>query len=429
MIYSRLLFLYTMLLSAMMAIALTKFFSLRAKFASVLVILVLMAVLGLPVGATWTGPTATRLRTESDVIAKIESLENLTTIVSLQSRSMDAMYGLVSPAPVDVMATENKGPSPDTEKAVPDRVKSDVEPAPAATPAPAAASAFMQGDRPLWPQLFDGVQKTDKRVAVMCLSRRSAFSLRQAIRETWAKEQTNVYFVVGAGCPIPNGHRKKKPFGACQREHPSDDAQQAAWDAEVKNEDEQLDREAASHGDIARMPGIDSYATLPQKIKFMYEWGVAHTEAEWFVKADDDTVVRVDLLISWINQQTTNGELNAAVPTVIGSIASGWGIHRSGKWAEHNYKQKKYPTFPLGSVGHIVSRPVAKYFSENAASLFDYQGEDVSVGIWLDESPLKDSVKFVDGTSVMTNDGNCKNKNNYVIGHDIGELKMRRCFK
>eukprot|EP01048_Picozoa_sp_COSAG05_P028709 COSAG05_NODE_9061_length_650_cov_0.735027_1_plen_89_part_01 len=71
------------------------------------------------------GPTATRLRTESDVIAKIESLENLTTIASLQSRPMDAMYGPVSPAPVDVMATENKGPSPDTEKAVPDRVKWD----------------------------------------------------------------------------------------------------------------------------------------------------------------------------------------------------------------------------------------------------------------------------------------------------------------
>ena len=33
------------------------------------------------------------------------------------------------------------------------------------------------------------------------------------------------------------------------------------------------------------------------------------------------------------------------------------------------------------------------------------------------------------GGIVMTNDGNCKNKNNYVIGHDIGESNMRQCFK
>lgn len=39
------------------------------------------------------------------------------------------------------------------------------------------------------------------------------------------------------------------------------------------------------------------------------------------------------------------------------------------------------PAFPMGSAGHVVSRPIAEYVSMYQDLLFDYQGEDVSLGM------------------------------------------------
>eukprot|EP01048_Picozoa_sp_COSAG05_P020530 COSAG05_NODE_3509_length_2019_cov_1.798437_1_plen_136_part_10 len=136
----------------------------------------------------------------------------------------------------------------------------------------------------------------------------------------------------------------------------------------MKQEDERLDAEQAAHGDLARMPGIDAYSTLPEKVKFMYEFGVAHTEGKWFVKADDDSAVRVDSISKWLKEQVSSGKLDPNQPTVIGGITSN-GVHRSGKWAELNYKPSKYPKFPIGSVGHILSRSAAKWITDNAGTL------------------------------------------------------------
>ena len=126
-------------------------------------------------------------------------------------------------------------------------------------------------------------------------------------------------------------------------------------------------------------------------------------------------------------QGTSFGKLDPNQPTVIGGITSN-GVHRSGKWAELNYKPSKYPKFPIGSVGHILSRSAAKWITDNAGTLFNYQGEDVSIGIWFDESPLKGTVNFVDGRQVMTNSGNCNDASKYIIGHDLTEHRIRACW-
>ena len=309
---------------------------------------------------------------------------------------------------------------------LPDPCPAEVRQKETKTTADSDTAGFKQGDRPLWPELFAGVHMvpTEKRVIVMCLSRRSAFSVRSAVRETWAKGQDSVFFAVGAVCPVPPKDRPKKPFGACIREFKTTPERQEAWDNEMAVEERKLVQEQHDHGDLARMPGIDSYAGLPQKLKFSYEWALQHCpECQWFVKADDDTIARVPQLESHLSK------FDASVPTVIGGIVAGGGVHRTGKWAENNYKPKHYPKFPIGSHGHIVSRPVAQYIADRAKDLFDYQGEDVSVGIWLDESPHKGRVKWVAPPESKTaNSGNCADTSKFLIGHDISESKMRRCF-
>jgi len=254
-------------------------------------------------------------------------------------------------------------------------------------------------------------------VAVFVLSRRSAFETRQVIRQTWASGHNNVFFAVGKCCSIPPDDRKKY---TCARSKSSSASSQTSWDAQCAAQDKKLTNEQQSYSDIITMPDVDVYRHLPQKVKYCYKWGLKNTKAKWFVKTDDDSVVRIGTLGSYL-EKTYNSNNHM----VIGRIAKGWSVPRSGKWAEKDYKPSKYPNFPLGSVGHVVSKSVALYIADNSDKLFNYQGEDVSLGIWLNESPLK--VKWVTSKR-MTNHGNCKDTGMWVIGHNIKPAKMKACF-
>lgn len=254
-------------------------------------------------------------------------------------------------------------------------------------------------------------------VAVFVLSRRSAFETREVIRQTWAFGHKNVFFAVGKCCSVPPDDRKKY---TCVRSKSSSASSQTSWNAQCAAEDEKLANEQQHYSDMITMPEVDVYRHLPHKVKYCYKWGLKHTEAKWFVKTDDDSVVRIGTLGAYLEKtyDSTN-------PMVIGRISKGWGVPRSGKWAETDYKPSKYPNFPLGSVGHVVSKSVATYIADNSEKLFNYQGEDVSIGIWLNESPLK--VKWVTSKR-MTNHGNCKDTGMWVIGHNIKPAKMKACF-
>ena len=265
----------------------------------------------------------------------------------------------------------------------------------------------------------DTSTKRDMQVMVSVLSRRTAFETRQVIRETWASGHNNVFFAVGVCCPIPPNDRKK---WACKRAKSTSVEEQSKWDMECTKQDLKIAEEEVKYKDIIRMPDIDVYRHLPQKVKFSYKWGLEHTTAKWFVKTDDDSVVRIDTLGSYLKKT-----YNSDGYVVVGRVADGWGVPRSGKWAENNYRPSKYPKFPLGSVGHVVSKGVATYIVDNSDKLFNYQGEDVSIGIWLDESPLKSKVKWVTSKH-MTNHGNCKDNSMWVMGHNIKPATMKACF-
>ena len=98
---------------------------------------------------------------------------------------------------------------------------------------------------------------------------------------------------------------------------------------------------------------------------------------------------------------------------------------RSGKWAEHKYKKKSYPPFPRGGA-HAVTRKVAQYVIDNDHSLVEYQGEDTSLGIWMDEAPFK--VKLTTTDRWISHSGQCENQRALVIGHDIDVARMHSCF-
>ncbi|KAK7487019.1 hypothetical protein BaRGS_00021689 [Batillaria attramentaria] len=60
-------------------------------------------------------------------------------------------------------------------------------------------------------------------------------------------------------------------------------------------------------------------------------------------------------------------------------------VERAGKWREPDYSPSVYPPFACGS-GYVVPRALHLWLASNSHLLHPFQGEDVSMGIWL--SPL-----------------------------------------
>lgn len=255
-------------------------------------------------------------------------------------------------------------------------------------------------------------------VFVMCMSRRGDFERRFAIRQSWKRDVENAAFFVGeTACEIPSQVRTT-PWSCTPKREPNHKEMQQ-YQKELHEEQLRLERERDSHQDMILLAMKDFYRALPKKLKLAYEWSVKNTQAQWFLKIDDDAVVRIGALESFL------GNMDARKMYVIGSIRRQAAVPKSGKWAEPDYTAKTYPPFANGAEGHVVSRKVAERI--HAHDGFEYQGEDVSLGIWISEMKLP--VIWKDVTGKFVNNGNCHNENYIVIGHDISPAKMQSCFQ
>lgn len=266
------------------------------------------------------------------------------------------------------------------------------------------------------------LEATKSQMTICVLSRRGAFDVRETIRETWANGLDNVYFVVGTPCLVPLRHQKKTDGRAegrlCRVEDdkplPRDYPLHVRnWTKGTDEEDRRLVEEQARNKDILFTNPVDFYDTLPLKLKGCYELVSKFLpETKWVVKVDDDFFVDVNML------HTKLATYDHKVPTLVGNIVSG-SPARGGKWKElPQYPTAvRYPNFPLGSYGHAVTRPVAEYITRHSRELFDYQGEDVSLGIWLHQSDM--NAKYISGLQFMTNNKRCDDVTKAVIGHSL----------
>ena len=273
---------------------------------------------------------------------------------------------------------------------------------------------------------------TKSPVAYFVLSRRGSFEVRKTIRNTWAFGKDNVFFVIGEACTIPLKYRSIDDGGnlACGVS-PVQINKRYYFEEVQKNilieraEDEKLLLEQAAFQDILFVNEIDTYRSLSKKLKFIYTHAYQNLPtAKWIVKIDDDFFVRVDDFHEYI---MTN--FNESVPTVISGLIGTGKAHTAGKWKEvPQYPPgKEYPPFPLGSFGHAVSLPVFQHIAEHQGGLFDYQGEDTSLGIWLSQSKAI-AVEFHQ-TNTMKNNGVCKDRSVFIVGHDITPREMIECNK
>ena len=258
---------------------------------------------------------------------------------------------------------------------------------------------------------------SDNEVVVLVMSARSDVERRKAIRETWARGHTGVFFMVGdKACAIPPSYRTTAY--SCEAKGPVPSDVQTPYDTKVAGEDVLLKDEAEAHSDLVLLPMVDFYRALPRKLKETCRWALAHTEAKWMVKVDDDAVVRIPELEALLGQR------DATKLVVMGHIRRGAAVPKSGKWSDLDFIRPQYPPFANGAQGYAVTRGVAG--AVVAHDGFEYQGEDVSLGIWMDE--MKNPVQWVHSPQHFVAHENCSDRSKVVIGHNISPAKMRACF-
>ncbi|KAK7347226.1 hypothetical protein VNO80_21753 [Phaseolus coccineus] len=144
----------------------------------------------------------------------------------------------------------------------------------------------------------------------------------------------------------------------------------------------ELKKEAEYFGDIVIVPYMDNYDLVVLKTVAICEYGVRTVSAEYIMKGDDDTFVKVD------DVMTRARNVPYSMSFYIGNINYRHTPLRRGKWAVtyEEWPEEEYPPYANGP-GYILSSDIASYilseFEMHKLRLFKM--EDVSMGMWVQQ--------------------------------------------
>ncbi|XP_060781473.1 UDP-GalNAc:beta-1,3-N-acetylgalactosaminyltransferase 2 isoform X3 [Neoarius graeffei] len=149
---------------------------------------------------------------------------------------------------------------------------------------------------------------------------------------------------------------------------------QQAHEARLREEEKALQEESHTYGDIVFVDVVDTYRTVPYKLLYFYKW---NADFSLLLKTDDDCYINVDEVLMKIDHKSLMRS-----NLWWGNFRQSWAVDRVGKWQELEYSSPVYPAFACGS-GYVLSRDLVEWLASNAEKLKVYQGEDVSMGIWM----------------------------------------------
>ncbi|XP_064863849.1 UDP-GalNAc:beta-1,3-N-acetylgalactosaminyltransferase 2 [Oncorhynchus nerka] len=145
----------------------------------------------------------------------------------------------------------------------------------------------------------------------------------------------------------------------------------------LQMEDRSLEQEGLRYGDIVFVDVVDTYRNVPSKLLQFYKWSVGNAAFDLLLKTDDDCYIDVDKVLMKIDHKGLKRH-----NFWWGNFRQSWAVDRIGKWQELEYASPAYPAFACGS-GYVASRDLVQWLASNAEQLKAYQGEDVSMGIWM----------------------------------------------
>ncbi|KAL9224377.1 hypothetical protein vseg_000414 [Gypsophila vaccaria] len=143
-----------------------------------------------------------------------------------------------------------------------------------------------------------------------------------------------------------------------------------------------LKKEAAYFGDIVILPFLDRYELVVLKTIAICEYGIHDVEAAYIMKCDDDTFVRLDMVLRQIEAISPEKSL------YMGNLNLLHRPLRHGKWAVsyEEWPEAIYPPYANGPA-YIISSDIAKFIGHQHKnqSLRLFKMEDVSMGMWVQQ--------------------------------------------
>ncbi|KAL6622642.1 hypothetical protein ACP70R_032521 [Stipagrostis hirtigluma subsp. patula] len=153
-----------------------------------------------------------------------------------------------------------------------------------------------------------------------------------------------------------------------------------------------LKKEAEYFGDIIILPFIDRYELVVLKTVAICQYGVQNVTAEYIMKCDDDTFVRLDIVLQQISVY------NKSLPLYLGNLNLLHRPLRSGKWAVtyEEWPEAVYPPYANGP-GYVLSVDIARDIASRHAnqSLRLFKMEDVSMGMWVEDYNATAPVQYI----------------------------------
>jgi Galactosyltransferase len=301
-----------------------------------------------------------------------------------------------------------------------------------------------------------------EQLVIAVLSERSNYYRREIIRQTWGKAYVkSLLFVIGGRLSTSN----------------------TSLYEELQAEQQRLIEEQELYEDLLDSVHPESYQSLPHKLRYAIHWLVQNCQSHiaWIMKVDEDMYVQD--LRRYATLSSTD-PIVTTTPVVMGCIQYNVPVQRHGKWAEEASFYVRYPIYPpwpKGSCGYILNHAVAMIISQNYQSdlqilylptkvrpstsakpyvirerrrdrllVPSYQGEDTSLGIWLQYSNVTflQSPFFVDHGRCNLQETNTLGRNNmpfimdnatkvieaptktipWCIGHQMSTEHIQRCF-
>ncbi|VVA96702.1 unnamed protein product [Arabis nemorensis] len=171
-------------------------------------------------------------------------------------------------------------------------------------------------------------------------------------------------------------------------------------------------REAKAYGDIQFMPFVDYYGLLSLKTVALCILGTKVIPAKYIMKTDDDAFVRIDELLSSLQEKPSNALLYGLI-----SFDSSPDREQGSKWyiRKEEWPLDSYPPWAHGP-GYIISHDIAKFVvkSHRQRDLRLFKLEDVAMGMWIQQyNHIVERVTYINDKR-FHNSG-CKS--NYILVH------------
>ena len=201
--------------------------------------------------------------------------------------------------------------------------------------------------------------------------------------------------------------------------------------------DDLLRQEAANYEDMVFGDFIDSYRNLTRKMVLGVEWAATHCQAQYVLKADDDSYVAVLELTQWLEEyQRTQGQ-NKAFYMGAALIDKEPFREEDNKFyvSEKEYPAKTFPPYAAGP-GYVFSGNLLAKLSNAVKVVRLFPNEDACFGALMQhiKVELLNNDRFIPFSTgkVDYTTGNgyslCKFNGPLVIHRISGKLQIRTHF-